>query len=187
MLTFEELSEDAEDVCERVDELDPDPDVDPEDEVVEEAELWLSWLILFLSRSNSEIFLSKEAETAEAESPANKELKEQPKAKAASKGSEVEEPGVEGGEEKSRREDMGEEEEVVLLPLLFWFWKLLLNLLLLTLSSESRLRSKMRGGLFVKLSWSVTWKFKKSGKIIRYKYLICLLNISTPGKIILSI
>jgi hypothetical protein len=74
---------------------------------------------LFLSRSNYEIFLSKEAETAEAESPANKELKEQPKAKAASKGSEVEEPGVEGGEEKSRREDMGEEEEVVLLPLLF--------------------------------------------------------------------
>ena len=39
MLTFEELSEDADDVCERVDELDPDPDVDPEDEVVEEAEL----------------------------------------------------------------------------------------------------------------------------------------------------
>lgn len=39
VLTFEELSEDAEDVCERVDELDPDPDVDPEDEVVEEAEL----------------------------------------------------------------------------------------------------------------------------------------------------
>jgi hypothetical protein len=32
-----------------------------------------------------------------------------------------------------------------------------LNLLLLTLSSESRLRSKMRGGLFVKLSWSVTF------------------------------
>jgi hypothetical protein len=34
----------------------------------------------------------------------------------------------------------------------------LVNLLLLTLlSSESRLRSKMRGGLFVKLSWSVTF------------------------------
>jgi hypothetical protein len=99
--------------------------------------------------------LSKEAETAEAESPDNKELKEQPKAKAASNGSEVEEPGVEGGEEKSRREDMGEDEDVVLLPLLLWlFWKLpLVNLLLLTLlSSESRLRSKMRGGLFVKLS-----------------------------------
>jgi hypothetical protein len=97
--------------------------------------------------------LSKEAETAEAESPDNKELKEQPKAKAASNGSEVEEPGVEGGEEKSRREDMGEDEDVVLLPLLLWpFWKLPLNLLLLTLSSESRLRSKMRGGLFVKLS-----------------------------------
>jgi hypothetical protein len=95
--------------------------------------------------------LSKEAETAEAESPDNKELKEQPKAKAASNGSEVEEPGVEGGEEKSRREDMGEDEDVVLLPLLL-FWKLPLNLLLLTLSSESRLRSKMRGGLFVKLS-----------------------------------
>ena len=91
--------------------------------------------------------MSKEAETAEAESPANKELKEQPKAKAASKGSEVEEPGVEGGEEKSRREDMGEDEDVVLLPLLFW--KLPANLLL---SSESRLRSKMRGGLLVKLS-----------------------------------
>ena len=96
--------------------------------------------------------MSKEAETAEAESPDNKELKEQPKAKAASNGSEVEEPGVEGGEEKSRREDMGEDEDVVLLPLLL-FWKLPLNLLLLTLlSSESRLRSKMRGGLFVKLS-----------------------------------
>lgn len=152
MLTFEDSEEDLSDV-ERVEE---DPaDVD-EDEVTEEAELWLSWLILFLSRSNSEIFLSKEAETAEAESPDNKELKEQPKAKAASNGSEVEEPGVEGGEEKSRREDMGEDEDVVLLPLLL-FWKLPLNLLLLTLSSESRLRSKMRGGLFVKLSWSVTF------------------------------
>lgn len=147
MLTFEDAEElfDVDDAEAAVD----------EDEVVEEAELWLSWLILFLSRSNSEIFLSNEAETAEAESPDNKELKEQPKAKAASNGSE-EEPGVEGGEEKSRREDMGEDEDVVLLPLLLWlFWKLPANLLLL--SSESRLRSKMRGGLFVKLSWSVTF------------------------------
>lgn len=148
MLTLED-AEDAAELFDGVDDVEA-ADVD-EDEVVEEAELWLSWLILFLSRSNSEIFLSKEAETAEAESPDNKELKEQPKAKAASKGSE-EEPGVEGGEEKSRREDMGEDEDVVLLPLLFW--KLPANLLL---SSESRLRSKMRGGLLVKLSWSVTF------------------------------
>ena len=46
------------------------------EDVVDDAELWLSWLILFLSRSNSEIFLSKEAETAEAEFSVNKELNE---------------------------------------------------------------------------------------------------------------
>lgn len=89
----------------------------PLDEVVDEAEEWLSTLlILFLSLSNSEIFLSrfKAAEAAESLS-AKSELKEAANwLKAASRGSEDEaDEGVEmvdEGDEKSRLEDMGDEE-----------------------------------------------------------------------------
>lgn len=86
---------------------------DPVEEVVLEAEEWLELsLILFLSLSNSEIFLSKlkAAEAADSLS-ANKELKEAANwLKAASKGKDEAEEGVEGLELKSRREDMGLEE-----------------------------------------------------------------------------
>ena len=85
-----------------------------EDEVdeVDEAEEWLSLLILFRSLSNSEIFLSRlrAAEAADSLS-AKRELKEAANwLKAASSGKLEAEEGVEGLEEKSRREDMGEEE-----------------------------------------------------------------------------
>lgn len=102
-------------------------------------------MILFLSRSNSEIFLSKDAETAEAEFSDNKELNEAANwLKAASNGRLDE--GVEGGDEKSRLDDMGDEEDVVLLPFeLFWKFE---GDEPIYLSSESRLRSKM----LVKLS-----------------------------------
>lgn len=94
--------------------------VEAEDEVVELAELRLSWLlILFLNLSNSEIFLSKlrAAEAADSLS-ANKELKEAANwLKAASKGSDEAEEGVEGEDEKSRRRDIGELElELMFLP-----------------------------------------------------------------------
>ena len=93
--------------------------------------------------------MSNEAETAEAEFSDSKELNEAANwLQVASKGR-LEEFGVEGGDEKSRLEDMGDEEDVVLLPFEL-VWKLLplggdepMNR-----SSESRLRSKM----FVKLS-----------------------------------
>lgn len=84
---------------------------------MEEAELWLSLalLILFRKRSSSEIFLSRlEAAEAAASLSAKSELKEAANwLKAASRGSEEVELGVEMvelGEEKSRREDMGDEE-----------------------------------------------------------------------------
>lgn len=85
-------------------------EAEAEDEVVELAELWLSWLILFLNLSNSEIFLSKLSAAEAADSlSANKELKEAANwLKAASKGSDEAEEGVEGEDEKSRRKDIGE-------------------------------------------------------------------------------
>jgi len=92
-------------------------------EVVEEAEEWLSLLlILFFRRSNSAIFLSKlEAAEAAASLSAKSELKEAANwLKAASRGSEEVELGVEmveEGEEKSRREDKGDEEvDDILMP-----------------------------------------------------------------------
>lgn len=81
---------------------------------MEEAEEWLSLalLILFRKRSNSEIFLSR-LEVA-ASLSAKSELKEAANwLKAASSGSEEVELGVEmaeEGEEKSLREDVGDEE-----------------------------------------------------------------------------
>jgi len=94
--------------------------------------------------------LSNEAETAEAEFSDSKELNEAANwLQVASKGR-LEEFGVEGGDEKSRLEDMGDEEDVVLLPFEL-VWKLLLPLggeEPMNRSSESRLRSKM----LVKLS-----------------------------------
>jgi hypothetical protein len=69
-------------------------------------------LILFRNLSNSEIFLSKlmAAEAADSLS-ASSELKEAANwLKAASKGNEEEEDGVEGLEEKSRLEDIGDDE-----------------------------------------------------------------------------
>jgi hypothetical protein len=97
----------------------------PLDEVVDEAEEWLSaWLILLRSLSNSEIFLSRfnAAEAAESLS-CKSELKEAANwLKAASKGSEDEADDgvemVEDGDEKSRLEDMGDEVlEDILFPL----------------------------------------------------------------------
>ena len=94
--------------------------------------------------------MSNEAETAEAEFSDSKELNEAANwLQVASKGR-LEEFGVEGGDEKSRLEDMGDEEDVVLLPFEL-VWKLLLPLggeEPMNRSSESRLRSKM----LVKLS-----------------------------------
>ena len=93
-------------------------------EVVLEALEWLSLalLILFRKRSNSEIFLSRlEAAEAAASLSARSELKEAANwLKAASRGSEEVELGVEMvelGDEKSRREDKGDEEvEDILMP-----------------------------------------------------------------------
>jgi hypothetical protein len=97
--------------------------VDPFEEVVLEAELRLSevdslFWILFLSLSNSEIFLSKlsVAETADSLS-ASKELNEAANwLKAASSGRDEDEDGVEGLLEKSRRELMGLDELEFNLP-----------------------------------------------------------------------
>jgi len=91
------------------------------EEVVEEAELWLSLEILFFRRSNSAIFLSMEAAEVAASLSAKSELKEAANwLKAASRGSEEVELGVEmveEGEEKSRRELKGDEEvEDILMP-----------------------------------------------------------------------
>lgn len=83
------------------------------EEVVELADEWLSELLILLRNlSNSEIFLSKlmAAEAADSLS-ASKLLKEAANwLKAASKGKEDDEDGVEGLEEKSLREDIGDEE-----------------------------------------------------------------------------
>jgi len=91
------------------------------EEVVEEAELWLSLEILFFRRSNSAIFLSMEAAEVAASLSAKSELKEAANwLKAASRGSEEVELGVEmveEGEEKSRRELSGDEEvDDILMP-----------------------------------------------------------------------
>ena len=93
------------------------------EEVVEEAELWLSLLqeILFFRRSSSAIFLSMEAAEVAASLSAKSELKEAANwLKAASRGSEEVELGVEmveEGEEKSRRELSGDEEvDDILMP-----------------------------------------------------------------------
>lgn len=98
----------------------PEAEVEVE-EVVEEAELWLSLEILFFRRSNSAIFLSMEAAEVAASLSAKSELKEAANwLKAASRGSEEVELGVEmveEGEEKSRRELKGDEEvEDILMP-----------------------------------------------------------------------
>jgi len=101
-----------------------DVDVDPFEleEVVELADEWLSELLLIWLRnlSNSEIFLSKlmAAEAADSLS-ANNVLKEAAKwLKAVSKGNEDEDEGVEGLDEKSLLEDMGEDEFEVPFPVL---------------------------------------------------------------------
>lgn len=94
-------------------------------EVVEDAEEWLSfWLILLRKRSRSAIFLSKLAAVEDATEPfsASNVLNEDANwLKAASKGSEEDEDGVEivdEGDEKSLLEDIGleDEEEILLLP-----------------------------------------------------------------------
>jgi hypothetical protein len=89
------------------------------EEVVELAEEWLSELLILLRNlSNSEIFLSKlmAAEAADSLS-ASKLLKEAANwLKAASKGNEDDEDGVEGLEEKSLREDIGDDEFEVPFP-----------------------------------------------------------------------
>jgi len=82
---------------------------------VEEAEEWLSELplwILLRNLSNSEIFLSKLRATEAADSLSVKRLEKEAAnwLKAASKGKLEAEEGVEGLDEKSRREDSGEEE-----------------------------------------------------------------------------
>jgi len=98
-----------------------DVEVDPFEleEVVELADEWLSELLILLRNlSNSEIFLSKLMAADAADSlSASKVLKEAANwLKAASKGNEDEEDGVEGLEEKSLREDMGDDEFEVPVP-----------------------------------------------------------------------
>jgi hypothetical protein len=98
-----------------------DVEVDPFEleEVVELADEWLSELLILLRNlSNSEIFLSKLMAADAADSlSASKVLKEAANwLKAASKGNEDEEDGVEGLEEKSLREDMGDDEFEVPFP-----------------------------------------------------------------------
>lgn len=84
---------------------------------MELADEWLSelLLILFLNLSNSEIFLSK-ADAADSLSFIIV-LKEAANwLKAASKGNEDEDEGVEGLDEKSLLDDMGLEEFDILFP-----------------------------------------------------------------------